>query len=179
MGWINIFDPKYDRPGTWLHFFIGGRGKGKTYGGLKGAWEDAQKGYGHGFILLRRTDKERKLNEAFNPFVKFNRKSGYNAVTAPLTKDATGIYNGVSGDFWGSQEGCQGPFRPSGRNRGTSLETPWRARASSWNDWGTTWFFSSCGGIFELPQGIHASSCVGPQKSYLPFEIRGRAGGAL
>ena len=28
-------------------------------------------------------------------------------------------------------------------------------------------------------QGIHASSCVGPQKSYLPFEIRGRAGGAL
>ena len=22
----------------------------------------------------------------------------------------------VSGDFWGSQEGCQGPFRPSGRN---------------------------------------------------------------
>ena len=21
---------------------------------------------------------------------------------------------GVSGDFWGSQEGCQGPFRPSG-----------------------------------------------------------------
>ena len=25
---------------------------------------------------------------------------------------------GVSGDFWGSQEGCQGPFRPSGRNRG-------------------------------------------------------------
>ena len=31
---------------------------------------------------------------------------------------------GVSGDFWGSQEGCQGPFRPSGRNGGTSLETP-------------------------------------------------------
>ena len=25
---------------------------------------------------------------------------------------------GVSGDFWGSQEGCQGPSRPSGRNRG-------------------------------------------------------------
>ena len=28
---------------------------------------------------------------------------------------------GVSGDFWGSQEGCQGPFRPSGRNRGLPL----------------------------------------------------------
>ena len=28
---------------------------------------------------------------------------------------------GLSGDFWGSQEGCQGPFRPSGRNRGLPL----------------------------------------------------------
>ena len=28
---------------------------------------------------------------------------------------------GVSGEFWGSQEGCQGPFRPSGRNRGLPL----------------------------------------------------------
>ena len=28
---------------------------------------------------------------------------------------------GVSGDFWGSQEGCQGPSRPSGRNRGLPL----------------------------------------------------------
>ena len=27
----------------------------------------------------------------------------------------------VSGDSWGSQEGCQGPFRPSGRNRGLPL----------------------------------------------------------
>ena len=27
---------------------------------------------------------------------------------------------GVSGEFSGSQEGCQGPFRPSGRNRGLS-----------------------------------------------------------
>ena len=29
--------------------------------------------------------------------------------------------DGVSGNFWGSQEGCQGPFRPSGRNRGLPL----------------------------------------------------------
>ena len=27
----------------------------------------------------------------------------------------------MSGDFWGSQEGCQGPFRPSGRNRALPL----------------------------------------------------------
>ena len=28
---------------------------------------------------------------------------------------------GVSGDFWGSQVGCQGPFHPSRRNRGLPL----------------------------------------------------------
>ena len=28
---------------------------------------------------------------------------------------------GMSGDYWGSQEGCQGPSRPSGRNRGLPL----------------------------------------------------------
>ena len=28
---------------------------------------------------------------------------------------------GVSVNFWGSQEGCQGPFRPSGRKRGLPL----------------------------------------------------------
>ena len=27
----------------------------------------------------------------------------------------------MSGDFWGSQEGYQGPSRPSGRNRGLPL----------------------------------------------------------
>lgn len=96
--WINVFDDKYKRPGIWLHFFVGGRGGGKTYGALKGAYEDALKGYGHGFILLRRTDKERKVNEAVNPFLKFNRRSGYTAVTEPITKDLSGIYRGVPGD---------------------------------------------------------------------------------
>ena len=85
---------------------------------------------------------------------------------------------GMSGNFWGriTRSKYVSLFK---LERGTSLGVLQRARASSWNDWGTTSFFSSCGGIFELPQGIHASSCVGPQKSYLPFEIRGRAGGAL
>ena len=101
MAWINIFDPKYQRKGIWLHFFIGGRGGGKTYGGLKGAYEQALQGYGHGFILLRRTDKERKLNEAFNPFTKMNRKEGFTACTAPITKDATGIYKGVPNEEGG------------------------------------------------------------------------------
>ena len=34
-----------------------------------------------------------------------------------------------------------------------SLETPSRARASSCQAVGTTWFFSSCGGILELRRG--------------------------
>ena len=29
--------------------------------------------------------------------------------------------HGVSGNFWGSQVGCQGPFHPSGRKRGLPL----------------------------------------------------------
>ena len=40
----------------------------------------------------------------------------YKAELLKQAQDLTGM--GVSGDFWGSQEGCQGPSRPSGRNRG-------------------------------------------------------------
>ena len=47
--------------------------------------------------------------------------SGCLMSSAGLQKLFRGIYSafkcGVSGDFWGSQEGCQGPFRPSGRNK--------------------------------------------------------------
>ena len=60
--------------------------------------------------------------------------------------------------------------------RGTSLETPSPERASSCDGGGTTWFFSSCGGILELRRGIQDVSCVVPEKSNLPFEVRGRAG---
>ena len=54
--------------------------------------------------------------------------------------------------------------------RGTTLETLERARASSCDDGGTTWFFSRCHRILALRQGIQASSCAGPGKSSLPFE---------
>ena len=53
----------------------------------------------------------------------------------------------------------------------------WRARGSCCEDDGTTWFFSSCGGILELRRGFQASSCVGPGKPKLPFELRAKAGG--
>ena len=60
--------------------------------------------------------------------------------------------------------------------RGTSLETLYRERASSFDDGGTTWFFSSCGRTLELRRGIQDASCVDPGKSNLPFELQSRAG---
>ena len=81
--------------------------------------------------------------------------------------------------------GCRGTFGVTSKvlstvsnfkmERETSLETLKLARASSCGDGLTTSFFSSCGGILELGQEIQASSCVGPGKSSLPFELRGRA----
>ena len=50
--------------------------------------------------------------------------------------------DGVSGNFWGSQVGCQRPS-PFRAEQGTSLVTPSRAKASSCQEVGTTWFFSS------------------------------------
>src|SRR5574337_315921 len=47
---------------------------------------------------------------------------------------------------------------------------------SSCDDGGTTWFFSSCGGILELRRGIRDACCVGPGKCNLPFELRRKAG---
>ena len=63
--------------------------------------------------------------------------------------------------------------------RGTSLETLYRIRASSCDDEGTTWFFSSCGGILLLQQGIHASSCVGPGSPVFHSTWEGELGVAL
>ena len=74
----------------------------------------------------------------------------------------------------GRLSGTVSPFRAE---QGTSLETPWRARASSCQEVGTTWFFSSCGGILELRRGSQPSPWVGPGKPNLPLELRGKAGG--
>ena len=75
---------------------------------------------------------------------------------------------GVSGDFWGSQEGCQGPFRPSGRNRalplrrrrgqGPHLAKRWEPRAFSRDAAG----FSSYDGDLSLPLGLALGSPIFP-----------------
>ena len=53
------------------------------------------------------------------------------------------------------------------RKRGISLEMMECKRASSRDDRGTSWFFSSCGLILELGQGIQKASRVAPGKSNL------------
>ena len=75
---------------------------------------------------------------------------------------------GVSGDFWGSQEGCQGPSRPSGRNRGLPLR---RRRgqgphlAKRWEPRGFSRVaaaFSSYDGDLSLPLGLALGSPIFP-----------------
>ena len=64
---------------------------------------------------------------------------------------------GVSGNFWGSQECCQGPFRTSGRNRGLPLRRRRREGphlAKRWEPRGFTRVaagFSSYDGYLRLP----------------------------
>ena len=83
---------------------------------------------------------------------------------------------GVSGNIWCRIKGAKYRFALQDGTWFFSWEAI-AARASSWDDVGNTWFFSSCGGILELRRGFLASSCVGPGKPNLPFELRGRAGG--
>ena len=61
----------------------------------------------------------------------------------------------------------------SGRNVGLLLRRCIGQRASSCDDEGTTWFFSSCSGILELRRGIQASSCVGPGSAIFHSSCQG------
>ena len=86
---------------------------------------------------------------------------------------------GVSGNFWGSQEGCQGPFRPSGRNRGLPL----RCRrgqgphlAKRWEPRGVSRVaagFSSYDRDLRLPLGLALASPI------FPSSCQGKLGVAL
>ena len=86
---------------------------------------------------------------------------------------------GVSGNIWGSQEGCQGPFRPSGPNRGLPLR---RRRgqgphlAKRWEPHGVSRVaagFSSYDGDLRLPLGLALGSPI------FPSSCQGKLGVAL
>ena len=86
---------------------------------------------------------------------------------------------GVSGDFWVSQEGCQGPFHPSGRNRGLPL----RRRGGQGPHLAKRWepcdfsrvaaAFSSYDWDLSLPLGLALGSPI------FPSGCEGKRGDAL
>ena len=65
------------------------------------------------------------------------------------------------------------------RKRGISLEILQCVRASSLDDVGTSWFFSSCGGILEIRWGTQGASSVAPEKSNLYSSCERELGIAL
>ena len=67
----------------------------------------------------------------------------------------------------------------SKREHGISLETLQWERASSGDDGGTSWFFSSCGGILELQRGTQGACLVASGKPNLHSSCEGEPGNAL
>ena len=86
---------------------------------------------------------------------------------------------GVSGNFWGSHEGWQDPFRPSGRKRGLPL----RRRRGQGSHFAKRWDprgfsrvaagFSSYNGDLSLPLGLALGSPI------FPSSCKGNLGVAL
>ena len=65
------------------------------------------------------------------------------------------------------------------RQRGISLEMLHWERASSRDDGGTSWFFSSCGRILEFRQGTQRTTRGAPGKSNLHLSYEWEPGIAL
>ena len=86
----------------------------------------------------------------------------------------------MSGDFWGSQEGCQGPSRPSGRNRGLPLRRrrgqglacsiPW-VEESGTSPWGRKESDTTSLSLFTF---IHWRRKWQPTPVFLPGESQGK-----
>lgn len=95
---INVRD--YFIPGIVFYVFLGGRGVGKTYSALDWALEDWREN-DKGFVLLRRTDEERKLGALFNPFEQLNADKGSMMITDSLGSKVTGFYKGILTDDGG------------------------------------------------------------------------------
>ena len=86
------------------------------------------------------------------------------------------VATGISWSSLGGLKGVKPPEAIGERSRGWPLGHAGDEGPRLRDDGGTTWFFSSCGGILELRRGIQHASCVGPGKSNLPFESRRKAG---
>ena len=100
-GYLNF--PGIKKLGLPFNFIVGGRGTGKTYGGLKDAWESKSK-----FIFMRRTEKilETIRTPELSPFKKINEDLGSRLGFARTGAHVDGIYN-----FEPDEDG---KLRPSG-----------------------------------------------------------------
>ena len=92
MKYINIWD--YSDKRYPFQAFIGGRGSGKTFSGLKGALQSGKK-----FIYMRRTAQELDLmldsdrGEGANPFKPINKDLHKDVGLHKIVKNLAGIYN--------------------------------------------------------------------------------------
>ena len=101
-------------------------------------------------------------------FLELWRPWGFSHEARRGSQGASRAAPGVSGNFWGSQEGCQGPFRTSGLNRGLPL----RRRRGQGPHLAKTWEprcfsrvaagFSSYDGDLRLPLGLALGSPIFP-----------------
>ena len=90
MAYVNIYD--YRTPGIFFNLILGGRGCGKTYGALSGAYDEVpSRGK---FILMRRTNEERELATMLNPYAQINANRKLRVITDPIGKRITGFYEG-------------------------------------------------------------------------------------
>lgn len=88
MQYLNVWD--YMEPEYPFTIFVGGRGTGKTYSALRGAYASHE-----GFILLRRTLEEMDLAAAFNPFAQLNKDYDWKVIPQKISKKVYGFYNGI------------------------------------------------------------------------------------
>ena len=72
-------------------YLIGGRGTGKTYGGLSTSVAD-----GLPFILMQRSQTQLDVinNPNFSPFKKINQNEGWHVITKAVTKNSSAFYHG-------------------------------------------------------------------------------------
>ena len=113
-----------------------------------------------------------------DPHVKIRRGEGAQIKWCRETRCSSRVRAVCRGTFWvaSSVSSTVSNFK---RERGISLETLQRERASSHDDGGNSWFFSSLGGILKFGTGTQGASRVASGKSNLHLSCEGELGISL
>ena len=149
------------------------KGKGSS---LRGTWKDPVNEMGQSTLAAQVQSSSQSVpgtQASCQQEIKDRTK-----VTLEGTTGSVSTFN-LTPWFWGSQEGCQGPFRPSGRNRGLPLRSRggqgphlakrWEPRGFSRVAGG----FSSYDGDLSIPLGLALGSPIFPsgQGGELPLFV--------